>query len=85
MARAGASVILNYLKRETKAKAVESEIAGLGRACIAVQADVSRAAMSNGWCGRPRSGSGRSTSWSTTPELRACSPSKRSRSAIGTI
>ena len=42
LARAGADVALNYCKRAADAADAESEISGLGRRCIAVQADVSR-------------------------------------------
>jgi 3-oxoacyl-[acyl-carrier protein] reductase len=42
LARAGADVALNYRSRATDAADCESEIGGLGRRCIAVQADVSR-------------------------------------------
>ena len=42
MARAGADIALNYRTRAADAADAESEIAGLGRRCIAVQADVSR-------------------------------------------
>ena len=41
LARAGADVAINYKTRAADAKQVESEIAGLGRRCIAIQADVS--------------------------------------------
>ena len=41
LARAGAAVVVNYLRREAEARAVEKEIAGLDRPCIGVQADVS--------------------------------------------
>ena len=41
LARAGADVAINYKTRADEAKQVESEIAGLGRRCIAIQADVS--------------------------------------------
>ena len=43
LARAGADVAINYKTRAADAKQVESEIAGLGRRCIAIQADVSLA------------------------------------------
>ena len=41
LARAGADVAINYKTRAADAKQVESELAGLGRRCIAIQADVS--------------------------------------------
>ena len=41
LARAGAEVAINYKTRAADAKDVENEIAGLGRRCTAVQADVS--------------------------------------------
>ena len=41
LARAGADVALNYRTRAADAKDTESEISGLGRRCIAIQADVS--------------------------------------------
>ncbi len=41
LARAGAGVAINYKTRAADAKQVESEIAGLGRRCIAIPADVS--------------------------------------------
>jgi len=44
LARAGAAVVINYLRRAGAAQAVEKEIADLGRACASVQADVSLAA-----------------------------------------
>jgi len=42
LARNGADVALNYRTRAADAADAESEIAGLGRRCIAVQADVSQ-------------------------------------------
>src|SRR4051812_887644 len=42
LARAGADVALNYRTRAADASDAQSEIAGLGRRCIAVQADVGR-------------------------------------------
>jgi len=44
LAQAGAAVVVNYLRREAEAQAVEKEIAALGRPCVSVQADVSVAA-----------------------------------------
>jgi 3-oxoacyl-[acyl-carrier protein] reductase len=44
LAQAGAAVVVNYLRREAEAQAVEKEIAALGRPCVSVQADVSLAA-----------------------------------------
>jgi hypothetical protein len=44
LARAGADVAVNYLERADAANAVCSEITGMGRKAIAVQADVSVAA-----------------------------------------
>ena len=41
LARAGADVAINYRTRAADAKQVESELAALGRRCIAIQADVS--------------------------------------------
>jgi len=41
-ARAGAHVVVNFLKREAEARAVEQEIVSLGIKCISIQADVSR-------------------------------------------
>ncbi len=41
LARAGADVAINYRTRTADAKQVENEIAGLGRRCTAIQADVS--------------------------------------------
>ena len=41
LARAGADVAVNYLKRADAAKAVCSEIAGLGRKAVPIQTDVS--------------------------------------------
>jgi 3-oxoacyl-[acyl-carrier protein] reductase len=41
-ARAGADVAVNYVKRETEAREVESAILALGRKCACVRADVSR-------------------------------------------
>ena len=43
LAQAGAGVVVNYLRREADALAVEQEIAALGRRCVSVQADVSQA------------------------------------------
>ena len=43
-ARAGADVVVNSLTRASDAREVQSEIRGLDRRCVAVQADVSRAA-----------------------------------------
>jgi 3-oxoacyl-[acyl-carrier protein] reductase len=43
LAQSGAAVVINYLRREAEAKAVEKEIADLRRPCITVQADVSAA------------------------------------------
>jgi len=43
LARTGASVAVNYLRRAAEAQAVEKEIAEFGRSCITVQADVSLA------------------------------------------
>jgi 3-oxoacyl-[acyl-carrier protein] reductase len=43
LARAGAGVAVNYNARTADAKQVEDEIAGLGRRCMAIQADVSLA------------------------------------------
>jgi 3-oxoacyl-[acyl-carrier protein] reductase len=44
LARAGAAVVVNYLRRAEEAKAVEKEIAALGLPTVSVQADVSVAA-----------------------------------------
>ena len=44
LAQAGAAVVVNYLRREAEAQAVEKEIAAVGRPCVSVQADVSVAA-----------------------------------------
>jgi 3-oxoacyl-[acyl-carrier protein] reductase len=41
LARAGANIAVNYLSRAAEAQAVESEIRGMGRQCLATQADVS--------------------------------------------
>jgi 3-oxoacyl-[acyl-carrier protein] reductase len=43
LAQAGAAVVVNYLRRAAEARAVEKEIAALGRASVSVQADVSQA------------------------------------------
>jgi 3-oxoacyl-[acyl-carrier protein] reductase len=43
LAQAGAAIVVNYLRREAEAQAVEKEIAALGRPCVSVQADVSLA------------------------------------------
>lgn len=43
LAQAGAAVAVNYLRRAAEARAVEKEIAELGRPCVSVQADVSLA------------------------------------------
>jgi 3-oxoacyl-[acyl-carrier protein] reductase len=43
LAQEGAAVVVNYLRREAEAHAVEEEISGLHRRCISVQADVSLA------------------------------------------
>ena len=43
LAAAGADTVLNFLGRSADAQAVELEIRGLGRRCISIQADVSRA------------------------------------------
>jgi 3-oxoacyl-[acyl-carrier protein] reductase len=44
LARAGADVVVNYLRREDEARAVDAEIRNLGRGSLCAQADVSRAA-----------------------------------------
>ncbi|MGO9096000.1 MAG: 3-oxoacyl-ACP reductase family protein [Bryobacteraceae bacterium] len=44
LARAGADLAINYRSREAEAAAVATQIRGLGRRCIAVQADVSKSA-----------------------------------------
>ena len=41
LARAGADLAINYRTRAADAKDAESEIAGYGRRCVAIQADVS--------------------------------------------
>jgi 3-oxoacyl-[acyl-carrier protein] reductase len=41
LATAGADVVINFLTRAADAQAVESEILGLGRRCLSIQADVS--------------------------------------------
>src|SRR5664279_3908531 len=41
LARAGADLAINYRTRAADAKDAESEIAGYGRRCAAIQADVS--------------------------------------------
>jgi 3-oxoacyl-[acyl-carrier protein] reductase len=43
LATAGADMVLNFLTRAAEAKAVEAEILRLGRRCVSIQADVSRA------------------------------------------
>ena len=43
LAAAGADVAVNYVARAKDAEAVKAEIASMGRRCISVQADVSRA------------------------------------------
>src|ERR1700761_7464857 len=40
-ASAGADVVINFHTREVEARAVESQILGLGRRCLSIQADVS--------------------------------------------
>jgi 3-oxoacyl-[acyl-carrier protein] reductase len=42
--RAGAAVVVNFLKREAEARAVEQEILSLGMKCVCIQADVSKPA-----------------------------------------
>jgi 3-oxoacyl-[acyl-carrier protein] reductase len=42
LARAGADLALNYKARAADARDAESEITGLGRRCVAIQADVSQ-------------------------------------------
>jgi len=44
LARAGADLAINYRSREAEAAAVATQIRGLGRRCIPVQADVSKSA-----------------------------------------
>jgi 3-oxoacyl-[acyl-carrier protein] reductase len=44
LAEAGADIALNFRSRAKDAQAAESEIRGLGRRCVAIQADVSDAA-----------------------------------------
>jgi 3-oxoacyl-[acyl-carrier protein] reductase len=41
LATAGADVVINFLTRAADAQAVESEILGLGRRCLSIQANVS--------------------------------------------
>jgi 3-oxoacyl-[acyl-carrier protein] reductase len=41
LASAGADVVINFHTRAAEARAVESEILGLGRRCLSIQADVS--------------------------------------------
>jgi 3-oxoacyl-[acyl-carrier protein] reductase len=41
LASAGADVVINFHTREAEARAVESQILGLGRRCLSIQADVS--------------------------------------------
>lgn len=43
LARAGADIVVNYLRRAPQAREVEDEIRGLGRRAASFQADVSRA------------------------------------------
>ena len=43
MARAGADVVVNYVRRADEARVVDSEIRALGRRSLCIQADVSRA------------------------------------------
>jgi 3-oxoacyl-[acyl-carrier protein] reductase len=42
LARAGAHVVVNYLRREADARALEQEIVSRGMRCVCIQADVSR-------------------------------------------
>ena len=39
LAQAGAAVVVNYLRREAEAQAIEKEIAALGRPCVSVQGE----------------------------------------------
>ncbi len=41
-ARAGADIVVNFLRREADARQVEDEICALGRKCACIRADVSR-------------------------------------------
>jgi 3-oxoacyl-[acyl-carrier protein] reductase len=41
LASAGADVVINFHTREVEARAVESQILGVGRRCLSIQADVS--------------------------------------------
>ena len=43
MAKAGADMVVNFVRRSEEAQAVESEVRSLGQRCITVQADVSSA------------------------------------------
>ena len=58
LARAGADVALNYRSRAADAADADSEIAALGRRCIAVQADVSRSSDVAGLIDAVRAGLG---------------------------
>src|SRR3954451_9120226 len=42
LAAAGADICVNFVRRSADAEAVKSQVIGLSRNCIAVQADVSR-------------------------------------------
>jgi 3-oxoacyl-[acyl-carrier protein] reductase len=43
LAKNGADIVLNFLRRSGEAQAVEAEIGELGRRCVSIQADVSSA------------------------------------------
>ena len=43
LAKAGADILVNFVRRSEEAQAVESEIRSVGQRCISVQADVSSA------------------------------------------
>lgn len=43
LARAGADIVVNFVNHSAQAAAVEAEILQLGRKCVTIQADVSRA------------------------------------------
>ena len=64
LARAGADLAINYRTRAADAKDAESEIAGFGRRCAAIQADVSLcAAASIAWWMPSAWNSATSISW----------------------
>lgn len=79
LAGAGYQVAFSYVRDEASAAALQAQVEGLGRDCLAVQCDVKDAPSIQAFLNGSSNVSSVSTCWSTTPVLpvTVCSPRNR--------